>query len=160
MSSVSEPQIIPTDESLTCNLPTGHPTTGDPPYNQSMPACTPIHSNYHTTGCYGIDDFAKESVLNTLVANIAPYILGPMPPDAFLDQFLPSCSTSIPEGTPSFQEGMFTSLLPPTNVTGVTGAAGGMGAKGATGVSGATLYTAIVRPLANGPNTFFANLFI
>jgi len=61
-----------------------------------------------------------------LAINIASYILGPMPPDAFLDQFLPLDSISIPKGIPSFQVGMFRSLLSPishTSTTGVTGAA-------------------------------------
>ena len=79
-----------------------------------------------------------------------------MPPDAFLDRFLPSHSISIPEDTPSFKEGMLASMLPPSDATGVTGAAGGTGtahetgaagATDATGVSGATKpYCAIVRP--------------
>lgn len=86
-----------------------------------------------------------------LAVNIAPYILGPMPPDAFLDRFLPSDSISIPEGTPSFQAGMFRSLLPPIRCTGATGATGATatGATDAIGASGATQptpYAAVVCP--------------
>jgi len=106
-----------------------------------------------------MNDFSRHRIRAVLAANIAPYILGPMPPDAFLDRFLPSHSISIPESTPSFQAGMFTSLLPPTNTTGATGAtagatsaaAGARGAAGATatGASGATKpnpYKALVYP--------------
>ncbi|KAN0109367.1 hypothetical protein V8E52_009339 [Russula decolorans] len=66
-----------------------------------------------------------------------------MPPDAFLDRFLPSHSISIPEGTPNFQAGMFTSLLPPTGATSVTDAADATGATGLSGATKPTPYKAI-----------------
>jgi hypothetical protein len=79
-----------------------------------------------------------------LAANIAPYILGPMPPDAFLNRFLPSHSISIPEGTPNFQAGIFTSLLPHTGATSATDAADATGATGASGATKPTPYKAMV----------------
>jgi hypothetical protein len=141
MSSVSKPQIPPADDSLTCDPPTGQPagdpcdgglltgcpSAGDPPScNQSISACTPTDwsdSHYYTTDCFGIKNYDRERISTMLATNIAPYILGPMPPDAFLDQFLPLRTISIP-GPPSFQAGMFTTLLPPTNAADVTRAAG------------------------------------
>ncbi|KAN0114258.1 hypothetical protein V8E52_006908, partial [Russula decolorans] len=66
-----------------------------------------------------------------------------MPPDAFLDRFLPSHSISIPEGTPNFQAGMFTSLLPPTGATSATDAADATGATGSSGATKPTPYKAI-----------------
>jgi hypothetical protein len=91
------------------------PSAGDPPScNQAISTCTPIHSRYNTTERFGINDPSRNHIRPVLAVNIAPYILGPMPPNAFLDRFLPSHSISIPEGTPNFQAGMFTSLLPPT----------------------------------------------
>ncbi|KAN0105673.1 hypothetical protein V8E52_010792, partial [Russula decolorans] len=66
-----------------------------------------------------------------------------MPPDAFLDQFLPSHSISIPEGTPNFQAGMFTSLLPPTGATSATDATDATGATGSSGATKPTPYKAI-----------------
>ena len=72
-----------------------------------------------------------------------------MPPDAFLDRFLPSHSISIPEGMPNFQEGIFASMLPPTDATGAAGRTGAAGATDATAASGVTKpgpYSAIVRP--------------
>ncbi|KAN0113849.1 hypothetical protein V8E52_007321, partial [Russula decolorans] len=66
-----------------------------------------------------------------------------MPPDAFLNRFLPSHSISIPEGTPNFQAGMFTSLLPPTGATSATDAADATGATGLSGATKPTLYKAI-----------------
>jgi hypothetical protein len=135
MSSVSKP-ITPTDDSLTWDLPIGLqptgdscvesvdglladcPSAGDPPScDQVISTCTPIHSCYNTTERFGINDLSRIRIRPMLAANIAPYILGPMPPDAFLDRFLPLHSISIPEGTPNFQAGMFTSLLPRTGAT-------------------------------------------
>jgi len=150
MSSISEPEISPADDSPTCDPPIGHPSARDP--HQSFSASTPIHSRYHTTERYGISSFSRGHIHTVLAVNVAPYILGPMPPDAFLDRFLPSRSISIPEGTPSFQAGMFTSLLPPANARGASGAAGETGtaaATDATGASGATRptpYKALVCP--------------
>ena len=138
MSSVSKPQISPTNDSPTCDPPTGQaagdpcdgglltgcPSAGDPPScNQSISACTPIHSHYYTTERFGIKNLERERISPMLATNITPYILGPMPPDAFLDQFLPLRTISIP-GPPSLQAGMFTTLLPPTNATDGTRAAG------------------------------------
>ena len=122
-SSISEPEpkkrkISPADGSPT--------SAGDPHQHQSSSASrsgTPIHSHYYTTEQYGISSFSRGHTV--LATNVAPCILGPMPPDAFLDRFLPSHSISIPklsEGTTSFQVGMFTSLLPPPNATGASGA--------------------------------------
>lgn len=148
--------MSPTDAtgSLADDSLIGHPADGDPggpfdssplPYNQSSSSAgltsTPIHSRYDTTERFGINDFSRSRIHTVLAANVAPYILGPMPPDAFLDQFLPVHSISIPDCTPSFQVGMFTSLLPllsPT-ATDATGASGG-----ASG--GTNPYNALVCP--------------
>src|SRR6267154_4072095 len=104
MSPVSKPQLSPAndDDTLTCDPPVGD---APPSCNESISACTPIHPPYHTTERYGMNDFRRHRIRAVLAANIAPYILGPMPPDAFLDRFLPSHSISIPESTPSFQAG-------------------------------------------------------
>ncbi|KAF8489665.1 hypothetical protein F5888DRAFT_1870140 [Russula emetica] len=135
MSSVSKPEILPADDSPICDLPIGHPPAGDPcvggagcpstagdlpSCNQSIFACTPIHSHYNTTARYGINCLDRTCVGKVLAISVAPYILGPMPPDTFLDRFLPLDFISIP-GPPSFQTGMFTNLLPPTNATGAAG---------------------------------------
>jgi hypothetical protein len=162
MSSVSKP-ITPADDSLTCDLPIGLqpagdscvesvdglladcPSAGDPPScNQAISTCTPIHSCYNTTERFGINDPSRNHIRPVLAVNIAPYILGPMPPDAFLDRFLPSHSISIPEGTPNFQAGMFTSLLPPTGATSATDATDATGATGSSGATKPTPYKAIV----------------
>lgn len=157
MNSVSKPQISAADDSLTSDLPIGHgdvdgllagrPSAGDPPScNQTISTCTPIHSRYNTTDRYGINDFSRHRIRTALAVNIAPYILGPMPPDAFLDRFLPLHSIPIPEGTPSFQAGMFSSLLPHTDATGTSGAAGATDATGASDATKLTPYKAMVRP--------------
>jgi hypothetical protein len=162
MSSVSKP-ITPADDSLTCDLPIGLqpagdscvesidglladcPSAGDPPScNQAISTCTPIHSHYNTTERFGINDLSRNHIHPVLAVNIAPYILGPMPPGAFLDRFLPSHSIFIPEGTPNFQAGMFTSLLPPTSATSATDAADARGATGASSATKPTSYKAMV----------------
>jgi hypothetical protein len=121
------------------------PSAGDlPSCNQAISTCTPIHSRYNTTERFGINDPSRNHIRPVLAVNIAPYILGPMPPDAFLDRFLPSHSISIPEGTPNFQAGMFTSLLPPTGATSATDAADATGATGSSGATKPTPYKAIV----------------
>jgi hypothetical protein len=89
-----------------------------------------------------MNDFSRGRIRTELATNIAPFILGPMPPDAFLDRFLPSHSIFVPEGTSNFQAGMFTSLLPPTDATGTTDAI----ATGASGVTKPTPYDALVCP--------------
>jgi len=124
MNSVfSQPQISPADDS----------PSDDPPSFK-----TPIHSCYDTTEQYGINDLSREHIFPVLAINIAPYILGPMPSDAFLDQFFPLDSISIPKGIPSFQVGMFRSLLPPIPYTGTTGVTGAASATNTIGVSGVT----------------------
>jgi hypothetical protein len=121
------------------------PSAGDPPScNQAISTCTPIHSRYNTTEQFGINDPSRNHIRPVLAVNIAPYILGPMPPDAFLDRFLPSHSISIPEGTPNFQAGMFTSLLPPTGATSATDAVDATGATGSSGATKPTPYKAMV----------------
>jgi hypothetical protein len=62
------------------------PFAGDPPScNQAISTCTPIHSRYNTTERFGINDPSRNHIRPVLAVNIAPYILGPMPSDAFLD---------------------------------------------------------------------------
>jgi hypothetical protein len=140
MSSISEPQISPTDgtDSPANDSLIGHPAGGDPCVasdgdsstgdspSLSIPCpltSTPIHSRYNTTERFGLNDFNRSRIHVALATSMAPYILGPMPPKTFLDHFLPlDC---LPKDTPSFQKGMFTSLLPPTDTTGAAGASGG-----------------------------------
>jgi hypothetical protein len=159
MTPASEPQISPADGSLMSNPPT---FPGDPPCNHSTSACTPIHSRYHTTERYGISNFSRDNLFTALADNISPYILGPMPPGAFLDRFLPLHSLSVPEDTPSFQEGILAGMLPPTGATGAASRTGAADAADAAGANGATKfcpYTAIVR-LVHSLNKFLANLFV
>jgi hypothetical protein len=147
MISVSKPQISPADDSLTCDP---HAPALYPSASPSISPCTPIHSRFDTTERYGMNDLNRSRIRTELAINIAPYILGPMPPDTFLDRFLPSQSISVPEGTSNFQAGMFTSLLPP-DATGATDASGAPSATDATGASASgvtkpTPYRALVCP--------------
>ena len=114
MSSVSKP---PANDSPICDTPIGYLPAGNPcvgsagcpsstagnlfSCNQSISTNTPIHSCYNTTVQYGINCLDRTRTCRVLATNVAPYILGPRPPNAFLDRFFPLDSISIPS-PPSF----------------------------------------------------------
>ena len=78
------------------------PTT--PPKNSFLlPQSTPIHTLSNTTSTYSQKHEIQDEYHTTLLNEMAPYFIGPMPAEDFLGRFMPR-----PSGPPgSFEKEMF-----------------------------------------------------
>ena len=70
-----------------------------PSSNAPPPAGTPVHSRSSTTGFLG---GMRDQIINIMSEEMEPFFLGPMPPQQFLSDFLPSDQPS------RFSEDVFT----------------------------------------------------
>ena len=78
------------------------PTT--PPKNSSLlPKSTPIHTLSNTTSTYSQNHETRDEYHTRLSNEMAPYFIGPMPAEEFLDQFMPRPSGPLD----SFDKKMF-----------------------------------------------------
>jgi hypothetical protein len=81
------------------------PTT--PPSNAApLPAGTPVHTHSATIDQYNYED--GEATFQQLSDEMKSFFVSPVPPQEFLDHFLPS--TSPDSSGPAFKAGMFTNL--------------------------------------------------
>src|SRR6266404_1467785 len=73
---------------------------------------TPVHTHSVTTDCFLPKYENRESTFRWLSNEMSSYFVGPVPPLAFLDAFLPLTSSrpSVPP-VPTFKRGMFSGLL-------------------------------------------------
>jgi hypothetical protein len=69
---------------------------------------TRIHTRSATTDRYDPKCEDREATFQRLSDEMMPFFVGPIPPQDFLDHFLPS--TSPGSSGPAFEEGMFTIL--------------------------------------------------
>ena len=80
-----------------------------PPPNISPLPSTPIHVHSVTTSKFGPKYEARKDVLCHLSDEMSHFIVGPMPPQDFLDKFM-----GLPKDTllplPTFENNMFSSL--------------------------------------------------
>ncbi|KAI9442014.1 hypothetical protein BJY52DRAFT_1229263 [Lactarius psammicola] len=76
-----------------------------PPRSSALvPSGTPIHTRSSTTGFLDALHLTRDQVFGVMSDEMAPFFLGPMPPQEFLSFFLPGSQPS------SFQAGMFDAL--------------------------------------------------
>ena len=82
-----------------------------PPNSSSTPTSfgTPVHTQSLTTGYLGTKHLTQDQSFGVMSEEMAPFFLGPMPPQDFLSTFLPSSQLS------SFQLGMFKPPAQPSN---------------------------------------------
>jgi hypothetical protein len=66
---------------------------------------TPVHTRTTTTDRFGLKFENRGSVFERLSQEMAPYFVGPMPPQDFLDSFLPNSPLNS-----SIESGVFTGL--------------------------------------------------
>jgi hypothetical protein len=77
--------------------------------NARVPFGTPVHTRSSTTGYLGIKHLTRNQIYDVMSEEMAPFFLGPMPPEEFLSTFLPSLQPS------SFQAHMFDTLASPSS---------------------------------------------
>jgi len=77
-----------------------------PPSSSTGPVCfgTPVHTRTSTTRFFDTKHLSRDGIVRVMSLEMAPFFLGPMPPQDFLSTFLPSLQPS------SFQAGMFDTL--------------------------------------------------
>jgi len=94
-------------------LPTTPPTT--------PPACpvplpgTPVHTRSATTDRFLPKYEDREATFRRLSIEMSPFFVGPVPPQDFLDFFLPSTSCSPSGAVANFRPGIFTALAQSTS---------------------------------------------
>ena len=88
-----------------------------PPPQALSPHSTPIHTGSRTIDPNNVTEFEdSDGTYRQLSDEMIPYFVGPMPPQAFLDAFLPSspsepsCNASGPPIAP-FKKGMFSNVV-------------------------------------------------
>jgi hypothetical protein len=80
-----------------------------PPSNTSqLPQSTPIRTQSSTTGKYASKFEGRDSTFDLLANEMGPFFVGPMPPEEFLDEFLPLSSDVLKDSR--FKEGMFSPM--------------------------------------------------
>jgi hypothetical protein len=77
---------------------------------------TPVHTGSRTTDRFGSKYVNRARTLSQLSTEMAPFFVGPMPPEEFLDTFLPhskqpSCDAPERPPVPPFKKEMFSALL-------------------------------------------------
>ncbi|KAI9441144.1 hypothetical protein BJY52DRAFT_1195097 [Lactarius psammicola] len=77
-----------------------------PSSSSTGPVCfgTPVHTHTSTTRFFDTKHLSRDEIICVMSLEMAPFFLGPMPPQDFLSTFLPSLQPS------SFQVGMFDTL--------------------------------------------------
>lgn len=82
-----------------------------PPSNTSqLPQSTPIRTQSGTTDRYALKCGGRESILALLSTEMGPFFVGPMPPEVFLDEFLPLSPEDLKD-LPRFEKGMFSPMI-------------------------------------------------
>ena len=84
-----------------------------PPSSPLPPQGTPVHTRSTTTDRFLPKYETREHTFRRLSAEMSPYFVGPVPPQDFLDSFLPvttPCHTVLP-----FKQGMFSTLSEATS---------------------------------------------
>ncbi len=74
--------------------------------NTPVPFGTPVHTRSSTTGYLGSKYLSRDQIFRVMSQEMAPFFLGPMPPQEFLSTFL---SSTQPRAS-SFKADMFDTL--------------------------------------------------
>jgi hypothetical protein len=88
------------------------PSPSTPPSTTTLlPASTPFRTCNATSNSFDPKYEGRETLYGHLSNEMSPYFVGPMPPQEFLDSFLPlSTPDTSAESVPTFKVGMFSSL--------------------------------------------------
>jgi hypothetical protein len=86
------------------------PTSKTPPPTSPLPLPgTPVHTRSATTDRFLPKYEDRDATFRRLSKEMSSYFVGPVPPQDFLDAFLPL--TSSHHSVPSFEKGMFSALV-------------------------------------------------
>lgn len=93
------------------STPPPPPTT--PPPQPPLLHSTPVHTNSNTTDPCAIKLRNRARIMKQLAHEMPRYMIGPMPPQLFLDTFLPrSESPNVsPKSRSIFEEDMFSAVV-------------------------------------------------
>ena len=86
-----------------------------PPTSSVPLSGTPVHTCSATTDRFLPKYEDREATFRRLSIEMSPFFVGPMPPQDFLDFFLPSTSCSPSEAVTNFHPGIFGALVQSTS---------------------------------------------